>query len=64
MGLLFYIQSSSHQTSVYGLVSALYKWTMDGFITITDKKVVKFIVNTGTGKIKRQSGQNQISGKK
>ena len=24
---------------------------MDWFITITDKKVVKFVVNTGTGKI-------------
>ena len=23
---------------------------MDGFITITDTKVVKFVVNTGTGK--------------
>ena len=39
---------------------------LDGFITITDKKVVKFFVNTGTGKIttKSQIGQNQISGQK
>ena len=38
---------------------------MDGCITITENKVVKFIVNTGAGKIarKRQNGQNQISGK-
>ena len=37
---------------------------MDGFITITDKKAVKFVVNTGTRKIKkRTNGQNQISGK-
>ena len=38
---------------------------MDGYITITDKKVVKFVVNTGTGKItrKRQNGQNLILGK-
>ena len=34
--------------------------TMDGFISITDKKVVKFIINTGTGKItpKRQMDKN------
>ena len=38
---------------------------MDGFIAITDTKVVKFVVNTGTGNnYKRiQNGQNQISGK-
>ena len=39
--------------------------SMDGFITIIDKEVVKFVVNTGIGKItrKRRSGENQISGK-
>ena len=39
---------------------------MDGFITITDNKVMKFVVNTGTGKNykKKKNGQNQISGKK
>ena len=38
---------------------------MDGCITITENKEVRFIVNTGAGKIarKRQNGQNQISGK-
>ena len=34
---------------------------IDGFIAITDKKVVKFVVNTGTGKItlQRQNGKNK-----
>ena len=38
---------------------------MDGFITITDKEVMKVFVNTGTGEITRQReyGQNHISGK-
>ena len=36
---------------------------MDGFITITDKKAVKFVVNTGTGKNYTRKRQNQISGK-
>ena len=42
----------------------IFGW-MDGFIAITDKKAMKFVVNTGAGKItrKRQNGQNQISGK-
>ena len=38
---------------------------MDGFITITDKKFVKFVVNTGTGKIagQRQNGKISLCGK-
>ena len=43
-------------------------WLTDGWMDLLKsltKKVVKFVVNTGTGKItrKRQNGQNLISGK-
>ena len=42
----------------------MYHW-MDGFVTITDKKVVKFVVNTGAGKFTRKEKmeKNQICGK-
>ena len=35
----------------------LYSW-MGGFITITDTKVVKIVVNTGTGKKYKEKKQN------
>ena len=33
---------------------------MDGFITSTDKKAVKFVGNTGTRKIKRKRQMDKI----
>ena len=33
---------------------------MDGLNTITDKKVVKIVVNTGTGKITRKDKMDKI----
>ena len=37
----------------------MYHW-MDGFVTITDKKVVKFVVNTGAGKFTRKEKIEKI----
>ena len=41
--------NSGYMTTTVSKICSDAGW-MDGFITITDTKVVKFIVNTGTGK--------------